>query len=151
MEGGKGWVSPNIRETLANKAQDAQWLLSVVADVSVIPESTFEWLKGMEMRPGLKYLTGLDKKALSVCGQFSAKCTNKDRQEFFVVRDLQTALVGHRAIEGLVWYRESLAWHRTAYSRSTLTYSKALVIWRVSTTSDFAREPFLMHRPHPGE
>ena len=106
------------------------------------------------MRRALKYLTGLDKKALSVCGQFSAKCTNKDRQiqeEFFVVRDLQTALVGRRAIEGLAWYRESIAWHRTAYSRSTLTYSKALVIWKVSTTSDFAREPFLMHRPHPGE
>lgn len=71
--------------------------------VSVILESTFEQLKDVEMRPASKCLAGPDKKALSVCGQFSAMCTYKDRQiqEFFVVRDLQTALVGRPAIEGL--------------------------------------------------
>ena len=43
-------------------------------------------------------------KALRVCGQFSATCTYNDQQiqeELFVVRDLQRALVGRPAIEGL--------------------------------------------------
>ena len=74
------------------------------ADVSVVPESTFKRLKDVEMQPASKHLTGPDKQALRVCGQFSATCTYKDRQiqeEFFVVRDLQRALVGRVAIEGL--------------------------------------------------
>ena len=74
------------------------------ADVSVVPESTFKRLKDVEMQPASKRLTGPDKQALRVCGQFSATCTYEDRQiqeEFFVVRDLQRALMGRPAIEGL--------------------------------------------------
>ena len=74
------------------------------ADVSVLPESTFTQLKDVRLKPSSKCLAGPDKQALSVCGQFTATCTygeKKIQEDFFVVKDLQTALVGRPAIEAL--------------------------------------------------
>ena len=74
------------------------------ADVSVLPESALQHLKGIRLQPSSKRLTGPNAQALVVRGQFLATCTYKDqhvREEFFVVQNVHTALVGRPAIEAL--------------------------------------------------
>jgi hypothetical protein len=74
------------------------------ADVSVVPESAFCDIEGVTLETTTKTLTGPSQQPLKVCGQFKGLLTygaNEMEEEIFVVRDLQTALMGRPAIEGL--------------------------------------------------
>ena len=74
------------------------------ADVSVVPEATFQELQGVTLKPVSKSLTAPSRQSLHVCGQFTGHCTYGAREaeeEIFVVQGLQTALMGRPAIEAL--------------------------------------------------
>lgn len=69
------------------------------------PREHLKCLKDVQLQPAWKCLTGLDKQALSACGQFPAVCLYRNQQiqeEFSIVRDLQQALLGCSDIEDIV-------------------------------------------------
>ena len=77
---------------------------STRADVSVLPESTFKQLRGVTLQQASRSLSGPSQHPLQVCGQFTATLSHgatEVEEEMYVVQGLETALVGHPAIEAM--------------------------------------------------
>ena len=90
--------------TLGVNGSPVEFKIDTGADVSVLPEAIFKELRDVTLQQTSKSLIGPNKQSLNVCGQFEAVCTYEGqtiREELFVVKDLQTALIGCPAIETL--------------------------------------------------
>ena len=74
------------------------------ADVTVIPRSTFDKLKGITLQQPTKKLCGSCRSPLSVVGQFTGTICYKMKsvqEDIFVVDGLQKSLVSRPAIQAL--------------------------------------------------
>ena len=74
------------------------------ADVTVIPETAYEWERDGSLTTSNVPLSGPTGETLEVCGKFSGNLTWKEResqQDIYVVRNLRRALLGKPAIEAL--------------------------------------------------
>ena len=95
---GKSW-----KVTLFLNDVPIQFKIDTGAEVSVIPEALSEPFSRI-LKPSTKNLKGLNKQELQVCGQFTCSMRvdkKTTRQEVYVVRGLDLALVGLPAIEAL--------------------------------------------------
>ena len=90
--------------TLSLNDSPVEFKIDTGADVSVIPEATFEKFRGITLTPASKSLSGPSQHPLHVCGQFKGTLKHEAEEVeevIFVVRGLQKALMGRPAIEAL--------------------------------------------------
>ena len=98
-EGDNPWVT-----TLQLNDMPVQFQIDSGAEVTVIPDSVFEQLSGVSLRPTRRTLKGPTQSALSVKGKFMGLLVCGDRavfQEVYVVNKLLKPLLGQPAIEAL--------------------------------------------------
>ena len=98
-EGDNPWVT-----TLQLNHMPVQFQIDSGAEVTVIPDSVFEQLSGVSLRPTWRTLKGSTQSALSVKGKFMGSLVCGDCagfQEVYVVNKLLKPLLGQPAIEAL--------------------------------------------------
>lgn len=83
-----------------------QFKIDTGADVSAIPESVFHKLSGVALHPATKPLRGPAEQPLEARGQFKGTLAREPAdhgvtERIFVIRGLETALVGRPAIEAM--------------------------------------------------
>ena len=102
---GKSWKAT----LFLNNNIPIQFKIDTGAEVSVIPEALSKPFSSI-LKPATKNLKVPSKQELQVCGQFTCSmCLDKEttRQEVYVVKGLDLALVGLPAIEVLQRYVQS--------------------------------------------
>ena len=95
---------PTCSVTVSLNNHDVNFKIDMGADVTVIPESIFKKLNGVELQHCSRSLSGPCQKTLEVCGQFTGVMQYNNivvEQEVFVIHDLHKALIGLPAIEAL--------------------------------------------------
>ena len=100
---GKVGTDPWMVDLLLN-GSPVQFKIDTGADVTVLPESTFQQLSGITLQQASRSLRGPSQHPLQVCGQFTAILSQGVREveeEIYVVQGLETALVGRPAIEAM--------------------------------------------------
>ena len=68
--------------TLSLNDLPVEFKIDTGADVSVVPEETFQRFSGITLAPGSKSLSGPSKHSLHVCGQFKATKASTWRRRF---------------------------------------------------------------------